>query len=459
MLSEGNTRTLQDALRGPLILPGDGDYDAARTVWNDMIDRRPAAIVRCAGVADVEAAMRFAEAHDLTVSVKGGGHNVAGTAVCDDGLMLDLSDMRKVRVDPDRRVARAEGGATLGDLDRATQAHGLATPGGVISTTGVGGLTLGGGFGWLSRKYGLAADNLLSVRLVTADGTCLRASADENPGLFWGLRGGGGNFGVAVSFEFRLHPVGPQVLFGPTLYRLDDAADALRNYRDFAASAPRDCCVWADLMTASPLPILPEELHGTKVLSLLQCYLGDPAEGARVLAPLRGFGRPIGDGVMPRPFVDAQCFLDAAYDKGARNCWSAQNFAGLDDPIPDMLVELAAAMPTDESDILICMLGGAINDVAPDATAYPHRDTAFAITPGARWRGADGDDRCKAWVRDVADTLAPHAQAGAYGNFVSDPKGREGAAYGSNYARLAALKARHDPRNRLCWNQNIAPAP
>lgn len=457
MTADRTIESLRAQLRGALILPGDDAYDTARAVWNAMIDRRPRAIVACSGVADVMAAMRFAAAHDLTVSVRGGGHNIAGTAVCDDGVMLDLSRMRAVLVDPARRVAMVEGGATLADLDHATQAFGLATPGGVVSSTGVGGLTLGGGFGWLSRLHGLAADNLVSVSLVTADGGYLRASADENPDLFWALRGGGGNFGVAVAFAYRLHPVGPEVLFGPTLWRLEDAADVLRHYREFAMSAPRECCVWADLLTAPALPFLAERFHGTKVLSLLQSYVGDKAEGERVLAPLRHFGAPIGDAVMPRPYTQAQSILDAVYDKGARNYWSAQNFADLDDPVPEKLVDLAAGLPTVESDILICQLGGAINDVAADATAYPHRDTAFAITPGARWRDPGEDAANMAYVREVADKLAPHALDGAYVNFVGDAEGRERSAYGRNYARLSALKAEFDPANRLRWNQNIRP--
>jgi FAD/FMN-containing dehydrogenase len=458
MLHDTAVEDLRGALRGPVILPDHPDYDTRRSVWNATADRRPAAIAGCADAADVMAAVRFAAAQDLSVSVRGGGHNIAGTAVCDGGLMLDLSAMRAVLVDPARRTALVQGGATLGDLDHATQAFGLATPGGVVSTTGVGGLTLGGGFGWLARLHGLAADNLLSVGLVTADGSYLRAGPDENAELFWGLRGGGGNFGVSVSLEFRLHPVGPEILFGPTVHRLEHAADVLRHYRDFAAAAPRACCVWADILTAPPLPFLPDRFHGTTVVSLMQAWIGDPAEGEAVLAPLRGFGEPIGDAVMPRPYVEAQRILDAAYGMGARNYWSANNFASLAEPIPDTLAELGASLPTPESDILVCQLGGAINDVAADATAYPHRDTAFAITAGARWRDPADDTGSVAWVRRTAEALAPHAAPGAYVNFVSEDTGREAAAYGQNLDRLATLKGRFDPANRFRWNQNIRPA-
>ncbi|MGE0719272.1 MAG: FAD-binding oxidoreductase [Alphaproteobacteria bacterium] len=448
---------LRPFVRGNVILPQDSAYDATRAVWNSMIDRRPLAIVRCADTADVMAALRFARDHAMSVSVRGGGHNVAGSAVCDDGLMIDLSLMRAVIVDPDRRVAIVQGGATLGDLDHATQAFGLATPGGVVSTTGVGGLTLGGGFGWLSRKHGLAVDNLISVGVVTADGSYRRASDDENPDLFWAVRGGGGNFGVAVALEFKLHPVGPDVLFGPTLWRIDEAAAVLRRYRDFARAAPRECSVWADLLTAPPLPILPQRFHGTKVLSLMQCHVGPPTEGERVLAPLRTFGEPIGDGVAMRPYAGAQAFLDSAYDRGARNYWSTMNAADLADPLPELLVELAATMPSAESDILVSLLGGAIADVPADSTAYPHRDSMFAITPGARWRDAQDDEACLAWIRSAADALAPLGNDLAYVNFVSEAAGRERAAYGANYRRLAAIKAEYDPENRFRWGQNIRP--
>ena len=451
------TQDLGARLRGALIAPDDPAYDEARAVWNAMIDRRPALIARCEGVADVVAAVDFARDRSLPLAVRGGGHNIAGTAVCDGGLVIDLSAMNAVEVDPRARVARVGGGALLGDLDRATQAHGLAVPAGVVSTTGVAGLTLGGGFGWLSRKHGLAADNLLSVELVTAAGERLRASAEENPELFWGLRGGGGNFGVATAFEFRLHPLGPEVFFGPTFYRLEDAAEVLAHYRDFAHSAPHDCCVWADLMTAPPLPFIPEAHHGTKVLSLMQFHAGDPREGEEVLAPLRRFGRPIADAAGPLPYTSAQGLLDETYAKGLRNDWTPQNFKALSDAAIDALVTLAARLPTPQSDILVSQVGGAINEVASEASAYPHRDTGFVVTPGARWAEPAGDAAALAWVQACRDALAPLADGGAYVNFIAEREGREHEAYGSNYKRLAALKARYDPDNLFRLNQNVAP--
>lgn len=457
-LDASAVETFAQDLRGYLVRPGDADYDEARSVWNAMIDRQPALIARCSGVADVIEAVRFAKHHGLPLAVRGGGHNIGGSGVCDGGLVVDLSAMRAVRVDPQARRARVQGGATLGDLDHETQAFGLATPGGVVSTTGVAGLTLGGGFGWLSRKFGLAADNLLSADVVTAEGTLLHVSTDEDPDLFWGLRGGGGNFGVVMDFEFALHEVGPTVLFGPTIYRLEDAAEALANYRDFARTAPNDCCAWADLMTAPSLPFLPEAYHGTKVLSILQLYAGDPRDGEAVLAGLRGHGNPIADAVAPTRFTEAQSRLDLVYDKGFRNYWKSHNFTALSDATIAGLLRMAEALPTPQSDILISQVGGAINDVAPDATAYPHRDTAFVLTPGARWQDPALDDACMTWTRVGIDALAGQSTGGAYVNFIAEDEGRERNAYGANYERLAALKAKYDPTNLFRFNQNVKPA-
>lgn len=458
MRTSADIEDLKSQIRGDVVLPGAACYDTLRAVWNAMIDRHPDVIVQCRGTADVMAAVKFARAHGLNICVRGGGHNIAGTGVCDGGLMLDLSTMRAVQVDPVRRLARVEGGATVGDLDHETQAFGLATPGGVVSTTGVGGLTLGGGFGWLARLYGLAADNLVSVDLVTTEGDLLTASEQENADLFWALRGGGGNFGIVTSFLFRLHRLGPEVLFGPTVHPLEDAADVLKHYRDFAAGAPRECCVWADLMTAPPLPFLDQCHHGTKVLTLMQFYAGDPAEGESVLAPLRGFGEPIGDAVGRTVYTEAQSRLDPVYERGARNYWRAYNFADLVDPVPEIVTQCAADMPTAQSDILICQLGGAISDVAPEASAYPHRHVTYSITPGARWLDPAMDGECLAWIRSAFEPLVEHAQHGAYVNFIAEAAGRERDAYGANYERLAALKARYDPENLLRSNQNVLPA-
>ena len=456
MLSPATVEILATKLRGQLLRPDHPQYDEVRAIWNSMIDKRPGLIARCTGVADVIEAVNFAREHELLVAVRGGGHNVAGTSICDGGLLIDLSAMTAVHVDPKARTARVLGGATLGDLDAETQVFGLATPGGVVSTTGVAGLTLGGGFGWLSRKYGLAADNLLSVDMFSAGGEPLTASARENPDLFWALRGGGGNFGVATSFEFQLHEVGPEVLFGPTVYRLEDAAEVLRNYREFATNAPRDCCVWADLMTAPPLPFLPERYHGTRVVTLMQFYAGDISAGEEVLAPLRKC-EPIGDAVAPTRYTLAQRMLDPVYPKGARNYWRAHNFADLSDAALAALVEMAAALPTAQSDILIAQVGGAIADVPAKASAYPHRAAAFVVSPGARWADPTQDARCIAWLRAGSEALAAYASGGSYVNFITETEGRERDAYGVNYDRLGELKNRYDPTNFFRLNQNVRP--
>lgn len=438
--------------------PGDPAYEAARTVWNALIDERPAAIACCRSADDVAAAIAAARAAGLPLSIRGGGHNIAGNAVRTGAMMIDLSGMRRVSVDAASRVARVEGGATLADLDRAAQAHGLATPAGVVSDTGIGGLTLGGGFGWLSRLHGLTIDNLLSVEVVLADGTACRVSAEARPDLFWALRGGGGNFGVATAFEFRLHPLGPEVLFGPTVFRLTDAPALLRFWADFMAEAPRPCTVWADLATAPPAPFLPEAVHGQKVLILMQSWAGDAAEGEAALAPIRDHPAALGGFVARRPYVEAQSFLDQTYARGARNYWGATNYDGVTNELIAELVDVAATLPSPESDILLMAHGGAIDDVAVEATAYPHRAVAFMSSHGARWRDPADDAGMIDWARKVSSRLAPHGRPGAYVNFISERDGRGHDAYAANRERLAEIKARYDPENLFRVNQNIRPA-
>ncbi len=457
LLPERALFELEGKVRGEIIRSRDDGYDEVRSVWNAMIDKRPALIVRCSGVADVIEAVDFARENDLLLAVRGGGHNIAGVAVCDGGLVIDLSPMRGVHVDPKARTARVQGGATFADVDHETQAFGLAVPNGVVSTTGVGGLTLGGGFGRLSRKHGLTADNLLSADVVTADGDLVTASASEHPDHFWGIRGGGGNFGVVTSFEFQLHEVGPEVLFGPIVYRLDDAAEVLRNYRDFAAHAPRECSVWADFLTAPPLPFLPEEVHGTKVLFVAPFYVGDVQEGEEVLRPLREHGAPIADAVAPMPYLAAQGAVDGLYAPGAHNYWKSHNFTEVSDRAIDVMVEHATRLPTPQSDMLISHLGGAVNDVAPDETAYPHRDIAFVVSPGGRWEDAAQHDATIAWVRECFDALTAHATGSSYANFIAERTGREREAFGSNYDRLVEVKDRYDPTNLFRLNQNVTP--
>ena len=460
-MTDTTLEPLVRSLRGALLRPDDDGYDAARQLWNAMIDDRPALIARCTGVADVMAAVRFAREHGLTVAVRGGGHNVAGLASVEGGMMIDLSRMRAVDVDPEARIARVQGGALWGDVDHETQAFGLATPSGIISTTGVAGLTLGGGFGWLARAYGLAADNLLSVDVVNADGTFVKASPQENADLFWAIRGGGGNFGIVTSFEFRLHEVGPEVLFGPTVYRLGDAPEVLRHYRTFANEAPEACTVYADFLTAPPLPFLSQEVHGTTVLFLMQCYAGPVEDGKEVLRPLREFGQPLADAVAPTRYAEAQRRSDPLYPIGGRYYWKSHNLAALSDEVVDALAECAATMPNPLCDILIQQLGGRIAELAPDATAYPHRDAGFVVTLGGRAERPADDEQCITWARACHERLAEHAADGVYVNFLSHDEGdeRRQAAFGDNTDRLRQVKACYDPNNFFRRNHNIEPRP
>jgi len=446
-----------EQLRGRVLRPGDAGYDDARTVWNAMIDRRPALVAQCAGTADVMTAVDFAREHDLLLAVKGGGHNIAGNGVCDDGLVVDLSGMKSVRVDPDSQTARVEPGVTLGELDHETQAFGLATPVGYNSTTGVAGLTLGGGFGWLSRKYGLTIDNLRSADVVTAAGDLVHASAEENPDLFWGLRGGGGNFGVVTSFEFDLHEVGPEVLGGMVVHPFEDAAAVMRAYREVVADAPDEVTAWLVFRHSPPLPFIPEDWHGEKVLILVAYYAGEMDAGEAALRPLREIGEPIADAVGPHPYAAWQQAFDALLAPGARNYWKSHNFVAFTDGMIETFVEYADSLPTPHSEIAIAQLGGAINDVPVDATAYPHRDAEFLMNLHTRWEDPARDEECIAWARECYDAMAPHATGGVYVNFVPEEVGEERAAYRENYDRLAELKATYDPTNLLSMNQNVRP--
>jgi len=446
------------AFRGQLLRPGSPEYDGARGIWNAMIDRRPALIARCATADDVVAAVRLAGAHDLLVAVRGGGHNIAGNAVCDGGLMIDLSAMNTVQVDAAKRTARVGPGATLGDVDRATQAHALATPTGINSTTGIAGLTLGGGFGWLSRSLGLTIDNLLSAEVVTADGALVRASAAENPDLFWGIRGGGGNFGVVTSFEFRLHPVGPEVLSGLIVHPLDAAGDVLRFYREFLKTAPDEFACWCVLRKAPPLPFLPPEWHGREILVLAMCYSGAIADGERIARPLRSFGHPIADVVAPHPFTAWQAILDPLLTPGMRNYWKSHDFLELSDGLIDVLTDHARRLPDPQTEIAFAQLGGAVSRVPADATAYTHRDAQFVLNVHGRWADPAKDTACIAWARQLFQAATPFATGGVYVNFLTqEEQGRVPAAYGSNYARLVALKKKYDPSNLFRVNQNIGP--
>jgi FAD/FMN-containing dehydrogenase len=451
---------LEASLAGTLLTPESDGYDAACAVWNGMIERRPALIARCADAADVAQAVRFARDHELLLAVRGGGHNIAGSGVCDGGLVIDLSGMRAVSIDAAARTARVQPGATLADFDGAAQAHGLATPVGINSTTGVAGLTLGGGFGWLSRKYGLTVDNLLAADMVLADGTQVRVSEDEEPDLFWAIRGGGGNFGVATTFEFRLQPVGPEVLAGLIVHPLADAGRLLRTYRTLTAAAPDELSVWAVLRQAPPLPFVPAEWHGREVLVFALCYAGDVRDGERAIEPFRRLGTPIAEAIGAQPFAAWQQAFDPLLTPGARNYWKSHDFTQLADGAIDTVVDFAGRLPGPECEIFIAHIGGAVNRVAADATAYPHRDVEFVLNVHTRWREPADDGRFIAWARSFFDDAAPFATGGVYVNFMPQDEGsRVPAAYGPNYGRLALIKARFDPANLFRTNQNILPEP
>lgn len=454
ILNDLNTR-----IRGEVIAPTDPGYDATREIWNAMIDRKPGLIVRCTGTADVMQAVRWAKEHGLLVSVRGAGHNIAGKSIHDGAMLIDLSQMRAVRVDPDSRLVIAGPGATLGDVDHETQAHGLAIPTGINSTTGVGGLTLGGGFGWLSRSHGLTIDSLVGAEVVTADGARVHCSESENADLFWATRGGGGNFGVVTSFEFKSHPVGPEVMSGPLVFSHDSAKEVLRGYRDFCKSSPDELSVWAVLRGAPPFPFIEPEVHGTDVLILATLYNGPMDEGAKAMEPLRKLGNPIGDAIGPHPFAGFQQAFDPLLTPGLRNYWKSHNFTELSDDLIDNLVEYAATLPSPHSEIFVAQVGGAINRVAPDATAYPHRDVEFVMNVHTRWEETQQDDKCVAWARKFYEATEPFATGGVYVNFISEGEDRVEGAYGANYERLAKVKSQYDPDNFFRLNQNITPKP
>jgi FAD/FMN-containing dehydrogenase len=436
-------------LRGVLLRQGDGGYDEARKLFNGMIDHRPALIASCAGAADVIAAVRFAREHDLRVSIKGGGHGVAGKAVCDGGLMIDFSRMKSIRVDPAARTVRAEPGVLGAELDRETQAFGLATPVGTVSSTGIAGLTLGGGQSWLASKHGLAIDNLLSVDIVTADATLRSASATQHEDLFWASRGAGHNFGVVTSFEYRLHPVGA-VLGGLVIHPLSQAVEVLRFYREFTASQPDELQTWAGLLT------LPD---GNKAVAVVPFYVGALDEGERLIAPLRRFGNPIGDTVGRLPYAAMQQIFDAAFPPGRLNYWKSALTGHLADEVIEAAVEYARKMPSPFTVILFAELHGAYSRVGKTETAYFHRDLQYDAIILSAWADPADTQRNIDWTRDLFGAWEPHLAHAAYVNDLGD-EGEERArsAYGDNYSRLAVLKAKYDPANLFRMNQNIKPA-
>ncbi len=455
---EAAIQTFKAGLRGGLLRPGDDHYETARRVWNGMIDRKPALIARCAGVADVITAVNFARTHHLLVSVRGGGHNVTGNAVCEGGLMIDLSPMKGMCVDPVRRTARAQAGLTWGEFDHETQAFGLAVTGGQISTTGIAGLTLGGGQGWLMRTCGLVVDNLLSVDLVTADGRLLIASATENEDLFWGVRGGGGNFGIATSFEYRLHPIGPIMLGGMVLYPASQAKELLRFYREYMRGAPDELMVLVGFLTAPPAPFVPAHLHGTPMVAMVVCYAGSIEEGQRVVEAARAFGSPALDLISPMPYTAVQQLFDAAMPFGHQVYLKSDYLAGLSDELINTLVTHTAAMTSPLSTVVLLPCGGAVSRVKEQDTAFGHRDAAYYCAIFSIWTDPLESEQHIQWARDFWTAMQPFS-VGVYVNELGDEgEDRIRAAYPpTTYKRLVALKNKYDPTNFFRLNQNIKP--
>jgi FAD/FMN-containing dehydrogenase len=454
--SNEKIETLKNNVKGQIVLPDDPNYDEVREIWNAMIDRRPAVIVQCAEADDVLHAISYARENRLEISIRGGGHNIAGSALCDNGLLIDFSNMTTVSVDAQKRRAYVEPGATLGDFDKAVQAHGLASPVGINSTTGMAGLTLGGGFGWLTRKYGMTIDNLVSAEMVTADGRKIHVSENENKDLFWAIRGGGGNFGVVTQFEFSLYPVGPEILAGLIVFPIDQAKQVLEKYREFVKSAPEELNIWVVLRKAPPLPFLSESVHGKEVVVLAVFYAGDIAEGEKLIDPLRSFGDAYGEHIGAQPYAQWQQAFDPLLTPGARNYWKSHNFTKLSDGALDSIIKFAGKLPSPQCEIFIGLIEGAANRVPSDAMAYGHRDAKFVLNVHGRWDEATQDEACIAWARAFFEASAPYASAGAYVNFMTEDEGnRVAAAYGANYERLKQIKKKYDPENIFHNNQNI----
>jgi FAD/FMN-containing dehydrogenase len=454
-----------DGFRGQLITADHTAYDTARAVWNGAVDRRPRVIARCSGTADVAATVRFARDHDLEIAVRGGGHNVAGTAVCDDGIVIDLSAMRAVWVDLAGRTAWVQGGALWGDVDQETQAHGLATTGGIVGHTGVAGLTLGGGIGFLMRKHGLVVDNLVATDVITAEGRIVRASAEEHPDLFWALRGGGGNFGVVAWFRFALHPVGPTVLAGPVFWAAEDTTDVLRFYRDFAAGAPDEFGSVVRFGTIPPLPAISEDLHWRPAIAVACCFAGAVEEGERTLRALRRFGTPLVDLISPTPYAVFQGGFDDTVRHGWHYYWKATALTALSDDAIAVIADHAYTASSPRSYAAMFHMGGAVARVPHDATAFAGRDVTHNLIIDAVWLPAESGDHAAAetaWARRLLHALQPHRAAGVYVNFLDadDDTSRVREAYGEHiYGRLAEVKAKYDPDNAFHHNKNIRPGP
>ena len=458
-LQSEDVKELKAKMTGEVLLPGDRDYDEARTIWNGFFDRKPAVIARCADAEDVASAVSFAAKHDLLLSVKGGGHNSAGTAMCDDGLCIDLSKMRNVTVDAKTGRAKVGGGALFSDVDAETQIHGLACPGGIVSHTGVGGLTTGGGFGWISRKHGMSVDNLVSAEVVTADGKIVRASETENPDLFWGIRGGGGNFGVVTLFEFQAANIGTEIYSGLIVKKFSDLKKYIQFHREFVRTMPDEMTVWMVVRHAPPLPFLPEDVHGKLVVVVPFVYLGDAAEGEKLVKPIREITPSVGEMIGMNPWVGWQQAFDPLVSHGARNYWKTHQLTDLSDDYIDVVEEFAQKFPSPQCEIFMPHLEGAPSRITETATAFAHRKPPFNMNIHTRWENATDDERCLAWCRALHKAAEPYAK-GMYVNFLSDmDEAQAKQAYTPDvWNRLTVVKKKWDPTNLFRMNQNIKPA-
>ncbi len=459
-LPAGAADSLRDGLRGPLCLPGDDGYDEACRLWNAQIDRRPGAVVRASGTADVIDTVSFARAHGILLSVKGNGHNIAGLALNDGGLCLDLTPMRGIHLDPAARIARVQPGCNWADVDREGQVFGLTVPGGVVSTTGVAGLTLGGGFGWVTRKYGLTSDNLLSADVVTAEGRLLKVGPEENADLFWAICGGAGNFGVVTSFEFRAQPVGPEITGGLILYPLDQAREVVGLFREVTESADDDLCCALIMRLAPPAPFLPQAVHGSPVVGIVVCHCGAPEEAAKAVAPIKAFGNPLADVIGPMPFSKQQTLFDPSLPFGRRYYWKSDYFDQVTDDMADIMAAHSGRLTSPHSSLLFFQLGGAAARFPADHSAAGNRSARYVVNINAAWE-TPPDAGHVAWARDFWRDLHPHSTGGVYVNFLTgdEDMARIESAYGTAlYQRLAAVKARYDPQNLFRVNQNIRPA-
>lgn len=459
-LSKDSLDALNMHLQGNIIAPGETGYEESRTVWNGMIDRRPAFTARCLGVADVIACVRFAREKDLLLCIKGGGHNIAGTAIADGAMLLDMSLMHGVWVDSKKKIAHAQVGCVLGDVDRETQVHGLAAVLGFVSRTGITGLTTGGGFGYLTRRWGWASDNVIGMNVVTADGDLVRASDDVNPDLFWGLRGGGGNFGVVTGIDYKLYPVGPEIIGGLVAWPASEANNVLELYRTLVKKADPELTLVVIMRPAPPAPWLPKNIHGKPIIAMLACHSGNPELGEKAVAPIKSFGKPIGDVLIRRPYVQLQSLLDATQPSGRRYYWKSEYLPEIETALCEKFIESAAKIPSPHSAAILFQLEGALNHLDNDHSAVGNRDARYVVNLAGSWENPENDAENIEWARSAWKDLKQFSTGGTYINFLTEDEGPERikAALSDGYQRLAEIKAKWDPQNLFRTNRNIKPA-